>query len=390
MIKRTLSNGVRELTGRFFGWLQRDALPLWSTTGVDTEGGFVERLTPEGHVIADIRRARLVARQIFAFKSAGELGWSGPVPWLVQHGLSALLEHHLTADGNVVPRYMPSEQRGEKNFDLYDQAFVLFGLAHGFGHTGDAALEKKGLAVLQKMRAGWGGPSGGFAEHRPAQAPLKANPHMHMLEAALAWMEVSCNPAWRELAAEVVELCLSRFIDPKTGSLHEYFDIDWNLLVGGADEIVEPGHQAEWAWLLLRWQELQPTAGLDAAARRLLQIAEHEGLDRTQNRLINELNADLSPHDKRLRLWPQTERIKALVKVRELEEDSESCADLDERIEQSVVALLGYFRHPIAGSWWEHFDASGEPVCEPAKASSLYHIMGAANELGRLTEMKLG
>jgi mannose-6-phosphate isomerase len=380
---------VNSAAARLFSWLSDQALPLWSRKGVDWQnGGFVEQLTQSGAVIADVRRARLVARQIFAFKSAGDLGWSGPVDVLVDHGVKALLERHLTADDDVVPRFIPATGQGEGAFDLYDQAFVLFGLAHGFAQSGDPELENKALAILSRMRAGYGLPGGGFAEHRPAQAPLKANPHMHLFEAALAWIELSAAAEWRELASEIADLSLARFIDPANGSLHEYFDVDWSVLAG-SDDVVEPGHQAEWAWLLLRFNAVRSTTGLVEAAVRLFQIAEEKGLDRSQNRLINELDADLRPRDRRLRLWPQTERIKALILLREGERDEDRRNELAGRIAAAVEALLGYFQHPVAGAWWEHFDAAGQPIVEPARASSLYHIMGAANELARVTRVRL-
>ena len=381
------SDGVVAATRRFLAWLGDAALPLWATTGVDRKGGgFIERLTPDGQRIDDVRRARLVARQIFAFKAAGHLGWKGPVDMLVRHGLDVLLNRHLTPDNEVVPRFLPAEGRGEGAFDLYDQAFVLFGLAHGYAHTRDAKLEDTALAVLRRMREQWAQGEGGFVDCQTPKSPLKANPHMHLLEASLAWLRVSANATWRGLAAEVVELCRTRFVDPETGALHEFFDRDWKMLVTPPDDVVEPGHQAEWAWLLLQWQTVEPAAAMEGLAARLLAIAEERGVDSRQHRLVNELNADLSIRDDRLRLWPQTERIKALVAFRELQPGR----DLDERLTEAILALIGYFNHPVAGSWWEHFDSDGSPISEPARASSLYHIMGAATELASLTGLRLG
>jgi len=382
--------GVCDVTQGFFRWLTNEALPLWSTTGVDVRnGGFIERLTPDGQPIGDVRRARLVARQIFAFKAAAELGWTGPADSLVRHGLTALLQHHLAAGSEVIPRYIPAEERQEGDFDLYDHAFVLFGLAHGYAWTGDEQLEALALSILSRLRKDWGLEEGGFAEHRRRRAPLKANPHMHLLEASLAWMGVSTDAAWARLRAEIVELCLTRFIERGTGSLHEFFDTDWSILTGDAD-VIEPGHQAEWAWLLLQCPETSADRRSQAAAARLQEIAEREGLDSTQQRLINELNADLSPRDRRARLWPQTERIKALVAFHEREAGENRRLELAGRLARSVEALLGYFDHPVAGSWWEHFDGDGRPVAEAARASSLYHIMGAAKELARVTGERLG
>lgn len=371
-------------------FVAEDALPFWSTSGVDRErGGFVEQVRPDGTLVADVRRARLVARQIYVFRTAHDLGWSGPSLDLVAHGIEALIGRHLDADNNVIPRYRPASDSGEGDFDLYDQAFVLFGLAHGFAVTRDPILADRAERILSRMIKGWRHPLGGFAEHQPPQAPLKANPHMHLLEAALAWSEAGGGEAWKDLARDVVDLCLSRFIAPQTGALHEFFDAQWQLDHAHPDDVVEPGHQAEWAWLLMRWAAFSDDARIEPVARRLFAIAEKEGLNGEQARLINELHADLSPKWSWLRLWPQTERIKALVLFARVSGDPVEKAELEQRIDAATSALLAYFDHPIRGSWWEHMDEAGRPVREPARASSLYHIMGAAAELARYRGLSL-
>ncbi len=374
-----------------FGWLSNKALPLWSTKGVDFEqGGFIERINPDGGLIGDVRRARLVARQIYAFRTANELGWSGPGRELAQHGLTALVANHISDDDMVIPVYMPATGRSEGGFDLYDQAFALFGLANAarLGHQEE--LEARALRILARMREGWGHPVGGFAESRPPAAPLKANPHMHTLEAALSWREISNDAAWSSLADEIVGLCLERFLSPRTGALHEFFDAEWRIDHGSQLDVVEPGHQAEWSWLLLRWGFV--TNQLDTvlpAARRLFDIAENEGCNVAQCRLVNELDANLVPKWDHMRLWPQTERIKALILFAEWTDSQADRAELEALLGGAVSALLDYFDHPIAGSWWEHIAPDGKAVVEQARASSLYHIMGAAAELARFTGARL-
>jgi mannose-6-phosphate isomerase len=383
-----LDDEIQRATERLFDWLANSALPLWSTTGVDRRnGGFVEQLGPDGEVIADVRRARLVARQIFSFKSAAALGWDGPADELIDHGVDALLNNHLSSAFVVLPRFHPSNNEREGDFDLYDQAFVLFALAHAYGHQKDPKLEHIAISILEKMREGWAHSAGGFADERPARSPLKANPHMHLLEASLAWVDVTSRPEWSALADEISALCLQHFVQPETGALHEYFDCEWNVL-RGPDDVVEPGHQAEWAWLLLRWNRQTRSSQVEPTARRLMEVAETHGIDLKQQRLVNELNADLSLRDRRLRLWPQTERIKALAVFRENSRDEQQRAQFSRDLVCAIHALLGYFDHPIKGSWWEHFDADGRPLREPARASSLYHIVGAANELSRVTGLR--
>ena len=50
---------------------------------------------------------------------------------------------------------------------------------------------------------------------------------------------------------EIIELALTRLIDPSTGALPEFFTS--GLAAAAGLGIIEPGHQFEWAWLLLRF-----------------------------------------------------------------------------------------------------------------------------------------
>lgn len=377
-------------TEALFDWLTGQALPMWSAAGVDrNHGGFIEQIDPDGHKHADVRRARLVARQIYAFRLAGTLGWTGPADQLARHGQTALMRHHIGPDMVAVPRYFPGEDRTETGFDLYDQAFVLFGLSQIARLPGETSAEGIALRILAAMRVGWQHPRGGFGENLPITAPLKANPHMHLFEAAQSWLEISENQAWHALAAEIADLCLANFLDPETGALHEFFDSEWQRLPNSAEHVIEPGHQSEWAWLLVRWYR---RAGADrylAAARRLFAIAEDHGVHPGQGKLVNELHSTMAMRDPRMRLWPQTERIKALVVFCEEAENQQQRAELEARLEQAVAGLLDYFRHPLPGSWWEHIGEDGSSCDEPARASSLYHILGAAAELTRYTGLNL-
>ena len=373
-----------------FDWVVYRALPLWSTTGVDKErGGFVERLHPNGNLEADVRRARLVSRQIYAFSTAGRLGWTGPSDELVNHGRAALLTHHIGSDNVAIPRFRPDTRTSENGFDLYDQAFVLFGLSHLAQHAAGASAESIALNILSTMRDGWSHAEGGFGETKPIVPPLKANPHMHLFEAAQAWLDVSTDSAWVDLAQEMADLCIARFINPRTGALQEYFGAQWEPPSDLEQQIIEPGHQSEWAWLLVRWYKRTGHEKYLSAARGLFSVAEDRGTDPSRIRLVNELTADLQPRDRRMRLWPQTERIKSLVLFAELATSPYERELLDLRIEQAVAALLDYTVHPVAGSWWEHLGTDGQPVVEPARASSLYHIMGAVAELSRYTGLRL-
>ena len=63
--------------------------------------------------------------------------------------------------------------------------------------------------LRDEMTHGWGHPGRGFEEAQPRSLPLKANPHMHLFEAALAWEEASTAVGWRGMAALVALLLVA-------------------------------------------------------------------------------------------------------------------------------------------------------------------------------------
>ena len=67
---------------------------------------------------------------------------------------------------------------------------------------------------------------------RDGRGPLRANPHMHLLEAALAWLPIDPEPIWRRSADMIAALCLDRFMDGESGVLRERFSTDWTPLPG--------------------------------------------------------------------------------------------------------------------------------------------------------------
>lgn len=367
---------------RLIAWLVSDVFPLWSTTGTDTlNGGFFEKISADGKGTPDPRRARVVGRQIYSFSNAPSLGWDGPAEAITRYGLS-FLERFRQADGSISSVIEADGTIVRPTFDLYDYAFVLFGLAaaantYPWARTyGDMASE------IRQSMSGWKHETAGFDESRPRTVPLRANPHMHLLEASLAWMEV--NPQdrrWGELADEIAQHALDRFICHSTGALFELYDAEWRVLDQADARFVEPGHQCEWGWLLSRWGRLRRNGDAIVAARLLVEAAERQGVDEARGVMFNELNADLTARETSARLWPQTERIKgwiALYALAETDADRERALD---RTAAAIEGLLRFARPDIPGAYYDRMLADGSFVEEAAPASSLYHIVCAAREL---------
>jgi mannose/cellobiose epimerase-like protein (N-acyl-D-glucosamine 2-epimerase family) len=369
---------VEAASERLLSWLLDAAYPIWSTRGIDmVRGGFLERLTLSGDPTDDARRARVQPRQIFAFARAPSLGWKGDASGAVAQGLSYFLTRYRRPDGLFRTLVTSDGAPVDDRALLYDQAFALLGFATAapllggpFNLTGEADQLREALYRHLKRT----GP--GFHSGVPQGPPLLSNPHMHLLEASLAWLEVGGGSEWKRLADEIGELALSHLIDPATGMLHESFDDSWRPTADMAGRLVEPGHQFEWAWLLMRWG--QRRADVREAALRLIDVADRFGV--YGGVAINSIVNDSAVHDQSARLWPQTERLRAAALAARLYGDARYWKMTGDAAE----GLLRYLATDVAGLWYDRLSPSGEFTRETVTAGNLYHIVGGIYELAAL------
>ncbi|MFC7378156.1 AGE family epimerase/isomerase [Brevundimonas sp. GCM10030266] len=375
---------------RFGDWLRTAALPLWATLGAHADGAFVESLTLEGRPVETRRRARVQTRQIYVFARAGAGGWTGPWRERVERGLDSFLAGYLRPDGAVRNALNPDGSVLDDGIVLYEQAFTLLALsaAHAAG-VETARCEAQAGIMLDRLLAEKL-PHGGWRE--AGDHPYQANANMHLFEAAQAWAARGVDPRWATVADSLAELALTRFIDPDGGFLREFFDADWRPAPGEDGRLVEPGHQFEWAWLLSRHALDRGDDRATAAAKRLY-LHGLRGVDPRRGVAVDELDDSLSVRSARARLWPQTEWLRAALAMAELAEGSEREQRLAEA--RKAAAALALYLRPN-GAWRDKLEASGAFADEPAPASSLYHIIGAfdqvraAAEAGIITEAPKG
>jgi mannose-1-phosphate guanylyltransferase/mannose-6-phosphate isomerase len=372
---------------RLGSWLDHSALPLWWTAGADHErGGFFELLDEQARPTRVARRVRVQARQAYSYATAGQAGWQGPSRAAVKHALDALADHYRRPDG--LYRTLADDDGAplDERVFLYDQAFVLLALAA----AAQAGIEpRRCIAEANELRdilqSRFARKNGGFREQELRGSTFQSNPHMHLLEAALAWSQLEPNGPWQALADSIVQLCLAHFVNAESGSLHEFFDEGGAPAAGFAGAIIEPGHQFEWAWLLCRWGQARGDAREQAAAARLFEIGERHGVDNLRGVAIDMLLADMSPHSRQARLWPQTERLKAALALAASVTDEEQRRAYQKSALAAAEGLSHYLHTSVPGLWHDKMRADGTFVSEPSPASSLYHIVCAIDALRRAT-----
>jgi mannose/cellobiose epimerase-like protein (N-acyl-D-glucosamine 2-epimerase family) len=371
---------IRGLQSQLSGWLCDAAYPLWASNGIDRErGGFHEKLAQDGTPVICPRRSRVQPRQVYCYAMAPSLGWRGDAAALVHRGLDYWVSYYQRPDGLFRTLIGPDGKSLDERALTYDQAFGLLSFIVGAcigdsrGERAQRAFELRARVLMHLKRAGEG-----FESELPHKLPLQSNPHMHLFEATLAGCEASAETSqWKPIADELGELALARFIDAKTGALREFFDTDWNPAPGIEGRIVEPGHQFEWAWLLLRWAG-DKHARARASALKLIEVGESHGV---RNGLaINSMLDDFSVHDGGARMWPQTERLKAAALAARLTGE----ARYQDMAVSAAEGMLRYLATPIPGLWYDRITAEGVVVDEPAPASSFYHFVAAIAELSAL------
>jgi mannose-1-phosphate guanylyltransferase/mannose-6-phosphate isomerase len=379
------SFAMRDLTSwhsHFRSWLFEDALPLWSTQGVDPSfGGFQEVLNLDASPAMSARRARVQARQSFVFSQAGKIGWSGPWQEMAELGLSCLIARYRRPDGLFSTLVSADGAVLSAAAYVYDQAFVLLAgasLLEVSSSHGD--WRRFALDLHLNLKTSRRHVAGGFREE--GENGFLSNPHMHLLEAALAWIEVDNNATWSDLADEIAILALQKFIDPQKHFLREYFGADWQPLSGALGNCIEPGHQFEWAWLLERWSRSRQRADAHAAAVDLFAMGTR-GVNAAHNVAIDEMDDAFQPRRATARLWPQTERLKAALILMGCAEEPQRSFYREQACE-AAQSLWSYLEVPKAGLWRDKMQEDGQFVIEPAPASSLYHIVAAIDALGRV------
>lgn len=359
-------------------WLCHIAAPLWATRGRTAGGLFAERMTLTGEPDADYFRVFVQARHIFAFATIGRIGWDGPWKALIAETIGVLHKNAQRNDGFFVHRLNAAGLPLDNRVDLYDQAFVLFALAN----AGEALTEPRWFDVAEELldliERQWSHPAGGFTEGEIADSRVRRqNPHMHLLEAAMALAEASGRSCFTIFAEKIADLAAARFIDAKSGALLEYFT-DELVPAGGVEgRIVEPGHCFEWAWLFERLGR-QGRADRLAVADGLTGFARRYGICPVRNVCINEVLTDGSVHDATARLWPQTERIKAAaIRQRRIGDGVEAT-----ELGAAIRGLSQYYAVPTPGLWRDKLKLDGSWIEEMAPGSSLYHITCAYGEFG--------
>jgi mannose/cellobiose epimerase-like protein (N-acyl-D-glucosamine 2-epimerase family) len=356
-------------------WLADHAWPLWLAHGVDwPHRAFHENLDPESlQCRAMFRRLRVAARQTYVFSTAARLGVPQAMEAVVL-GLDFLQGPARLPGGGFAWRFDLDNRPTDSTRDLYDHAFVLLAFAAAAGVVGADRVREDATALLDDIATRFAHPDGGYYDKLPATGQRLQNPHMHLFEALLAATEAFGDERFFSCARNLAALFAARFFQAKDGALPECFDAALSPVRDAGRFVTEPGHHYEWVWLLQRYEAVAASTGapvnpdLKFMAESLFEFAERYGVNPSSSLVANSLWSDGAVADCGFRLWPQTERLKAVARRR------------PDRIPSALAALTRHVAGARPGLWIERMDATGRAIAEPAPATSLYHLTAALTD----------
>lgn len=258
---------------------------------------------------------------------------------------------------------------------LYSHAFVLLGLtayAYCLGRDVGPHLDRTLEYIERRFRYGAGLYHSALdrAGHDISES-VDQNPLMHLLEALLLLGERAGRPDALGIARTIVERMQVSFLRGGLVVEHLGHDLEPHPDHG---HVAEPGHPAEWAWLLDWYGRLAGRGDLDALCRTLLSNGMRHGWDREHTGLfdrIDRISGQAMVTTKRL--WPLAETIKA----------ASVFPDCVAAAGHSVDLLIGLLCHCYLkpdGTRAErlHRDMTVADPCLPA--STCYHLSFALAE----------
>ena len=362
-------------------------LPYWFDTTIDRSRG--------GYLLADDGRSRRVAREkqlvgqarlVWTFSHVHRKGFSTPTRNYLQAaevGYRFLLDHFLDREHGGY--FWRTDLEGKVITDrkiLYGESFVIYALVEYHRASGESEPLRRAMELYEVLqKRAHDERNKGWLEHfnrdwQPILDPKSnaeveiagfksANAHLHLMEALAELYDASKDPAVGVSLAEALELNATYFYPERAGRSAFHRKPDWNEVTDPKSTGLSYGHNVEFAWLMLRAEQVlrrnQSWAHFEAHLDHALKFGADDKLGGLYNRGVGDQPA--SQTDKVW--WVQAEWLAALSDGLH----HKPRPDYERAIQKTLDFVARYQADPDDGVWRDTVSASGESK-SPAKAHS--------------------
>lgn len=365
---------------------------------------WLDAVTPQGLFLPDFDRqwrprntnfGTLVSqgRLLYSFAQGYALTGEAVYRDAVANGAQFLLDHF--RDNRHGGWYWSCNLDGtvrERVKDSYGHAFVIFGLAHAYQCTGDAAFQTAMLQTWEVMtdhlRDAYGGLHRRMTEDFQVMTTVKEqNPLMHSFEALLAAGTVGGAPQMLHEARDVGNFVFDTLLRPDDRRLPEYYDAQWQELPQAADDSggeLDIGHAFEWAYLCSYAEELGLPVRFRNRANSFLLYGMALGFDWQHGGIYSPAapNGEILSREKGW--WEQCEAIRALVHFYLRRGRN----DLNGPLQKTQEFVKASFIDREYGGWYPRLKADRSPAAwEKGNVWKVdYHVVAMCMEAIRLTK----
>ena len=373
-------------------------MAFYHPRAIDPAGGFFHYFRDDGAVY-DASHRHLVSSTRFVFNYAMAYREFGNTEYLdaVKHGLRYLREAHRNPVTGGYAWTLRDGQVEDQTNHCYGVAFVLLAYSCGL----KAGLEEargwmdETWALLE--RHFWEAEYGLYKDEADASWRFSdyrgQNANMHMCEAMLAAFEASGERRYLDRALVLADHMTRRQAAKAEGLVWEHYDtqwnIDWNYNLKNPKHLFrpwgfQPGHQTEWAKLLLILDGHLQACGAPAdwllpIARHLFDTAVSRSWDQARGGLYYGFAPDGRVCDDDKYFWVQAESLAAAARLA-VRSGEAGYWDWYDRLWD--YAWKHFVDHRY-GAWYRLLDADNRTYSDeksPAGKTD-YHTMGACYDV---------
>jgi mannose/cellobiose epimerase-like protein (N-acyl-D-glucosamine 2-epimerase family) len=370
---------------------------------IDPAGGFFHYYKDDG-TIYDRSHRHLVSstRFIFNYAMAAREFEDKRAEYLdaARHGLRYLREVHRDASSGGYAWTIRDGKPEDRTYHAYGVAFVLLAystaLKAGIDEVRPWMDETWELLEKRYWDAGFGLYRDEADEHWNFSGYRGQNANMHMCEAMLAAYQASDEPRYLERALTLADHMTRRQAAKAEGLVWEHYDVEWNIdwkyNLDNPKHLFrpwgfQPGHQTEWAKLLLILEPLllernREEKWLVPTAQHLFDVALDRSWDQQYGGMAYGFAPDGTVCDDDKYFWVQAESLAAaaLLHARTGE------AKYDEWYQKLWAYSWEHFVDHKYGAWFRILTRDNRKYDdEKSPAGKVdYHTMGACYEVMEL------
>ncbi|MEE7545637.1 AGE family epimerase/isomerase [Xanthomonas sp. Kuri4-1] len=370
-----------------------DTMAFYHPRAIDPAGGFFQYFRDDGSIY-DRGHRHLVSSTRFVFDYAMAYREFGDPEYLqaVRHGLAYLRDVHRNPNTGG---YAWTLRDGVVEDDMnhcYGVAFVLLAYACGL----KAGLEEARAWMDETWqlleRHFWEPEYGLYKDEADAAFRFTGyrgqNANMHMCEAMIAAYEASGEPRYLERAQVLADHMTRRQAAKAGGLVWEHYDrhwnIDWDYNRDNPKHLFrpwgfQPGHQTEWAKLLMLIDRYAPADWLLPTARHLFDTAVARAWDAERGGLCYGFDPEGRVCDDDKYFWVQAESLATAALLAERSGDPVYW----QWYERLWDYAWTHFVDHRYGAWYRILDADNRKYSDeksPAGKTD-YHTMGACHEV---------